>query len=1005
MDDLSSNDSESQVFDKFTLKERNTILEQENLALKSQIDDAVNITHKLDLLQKQNLELSQEVINLKTANDNLHCRLQISLQTNSDLLKSIESQKVNYASQIQNDRLSAQNESTKQKEKYQAHIDQIYNELSQIKAQNDELQVNQKVFSNKIQHVLESADTYFNMKFLTLDDLITFLKQTNLPIVSNEEEQKVKTKHLGSEDVLQSSELVQLVKNLKRKLKSVKLEYQKTDKNYQELQATSKREISTLQRKLEFMQKEKSEIESNYESTIKDLNRQLNDLKENLENTKQQLKKSKQPQPVLTTSIKEPEQNIQTFLLPTENISDSPPRGKSDHLQIESLQARITDLTSQLNIYQNRQNELQDQNRKLESASRTAEINLTKVTNDLNSLQIVHKESLAEIESLRKSLHERQQTANKQKPVPIIIKDSPDKKLLARKEARISELMSDLHKKEQENDDLSMKLRDLELNIASKDDEINKIKQEYNEYFIRNESKKNVTADDLLPPGSFRYTNFDSSLVAEIDKIVSNESLQLPSKIEHCFRSIDDHYKKRLNEVQKLYQESVEESSELRNKMKTLITEVTIELTGKPYLFDPNKNNDSQITCSTVIESIQKVVSEFVNKYNLMSREKDQLQSVLCHLGTILETDDVIGKVDQIRDQLLVLSKRVLALKKKNKANCKENRELKGQLSSETSRLTSELDLCQTSCSELEKKITSQNDTIKKLRIQNRQLNNELKDAIEGKKELEATLTENAENQLGSLNSKYQQLENQYKSTINGHQHQILDLKDVNSSLENKIKQLEAQNKASLDKINSLMAEMDEIRNENEIQNQNLIQKFNTEKNSMKKSFDQAIDELKKKNEENREDIEEMSKCIASRDSTIDDLQKTIKILNVHKIKATNEAQSLREQIGREKKLAEATIKSQTCSIETKYKEKIETIKAQCTEEQHKMVHYVIDAFRTTFCGFIGKMEEKPFKILIDRIRDNYIKLQDSDQAIRRMLNVSERQTTQDAVAQLLINH
>lgn len=123
------------------------------------------------------------------------------------------------------------------------------------------------------------------------------------------------------------------------------------------------------------------------------------------------------------------------------------------------------------------------------------------------------------------------------------------------------------------------------------------------------------------------------------------------------------------------------------------------------------------------------------------------------------------------------------------------------------------------------------------------------------------------------------------------------------------------------------------------------------------------------------------------------------------KVKLSNEARSLREQIGREKKLAEATLKSQTCSIETKYKEKIESVRAAANEEQHKMVLYVIDAFRTSFCGFIGKMEEKPFKIIIDRIKEGYVRLNESDQAIRKMLNVAERQTTQDAVAQLLINH
>ena len=390
MDDLSSNDSESQTFDTFTLKERNSILEQENLALKTQIDDAVNITNKIDLLQKQNLELSQELINLRTVNDNLSCRLQISLQTNADLSKSLESAKMNYTAQIQNDRLSAQNEATKLKEKYKAHNDQIYGELSQIKAQNEELQVNQKVFSNKIQHVLEAAAAYFTTKFTTLDDLTSFFKQVP-PMIINEPEQNTKPKNVGSEDMLQQSDLLKLVKSLKKKLKIVKNEMQKTETKYQDLQLSTNREISTLQRKLEFFEKDKTENDSTYETTIKDLNRQLTEAKDTLESTKQELKKIKQTQLKIDLPVRLPDHIPSQYYEPPEKVPETRQRDKTDIFQIESLQSRINDLSSEISNYQNRQNELQDQKRKLEMSLQSSEMKLTKLSNDHKSLQIVHK--------------------------------------------------------------------------------------------------------------------------------------------------------------------------------------------------------------------------------------------------------------------------------------------------------------------------------------------------------------------------------------------------------------------------------------------------------------------------------------------------------------------------------------------------------------------------------------------------------------------------------------
>lgn len=1002
MDDNSSNDSESQTFDTFTLKERNTILEQENLSLKSQIDDAVNITNKLDLIQKQNLELSQEIINLKTANDNLQCRLQISLQTNADLLKSLESQKVNFASQIQNDRLSSQNEATKLKEKYKAHNDQLYNELSQIKAQNDELQVNQKVFSNKIQHLLESAAQFFTTKFTTLDDLTSFFKQTSVPPAPTNDS-------TTSSPPPQSSDLIPLIKNLKKKLKIMKSQCQKTEEKYQDLQLSTNRETAVLQRKLEFLQKEKSESDSSYESTIRDLKNQLNESKETLENVKQELKKAKQAQSTINIPVND--HQMQSYIIPTENVSEPITRNKTDSIQLESLQSRINDLSSEVTLYQKRQSELQEQNRKLESAAQNAEIKLTKITNDLNSLQIVHNESLAEIESLRKSLHERKSLVYNQKPVPIIIQENPDKRQLARKEARINELTADLKKREIENEELSSKVRDLELTLSSKDDEYKKLKADHNEYVIRAESRHNVTQDDLIPPGSFRYSNFDPELASEIDKIASNSSLQIPSKIEHSFRTIDEHYSRRICEVQQLYEKSIEVETNLRNRVKQFITDVAIELTGQPLPVENNNNNNgNSCNCPMSIffqnlECIQKIISEFVNRLNNIVREKEQLSSVIAQVSSVLQTDDIVARAGQLSSQVIQLSKRVLMMKKRCKALAKDDKEKGEKLNADLARLNSELELSQSNTSQLEAKIDSQNDTIKKLRLQIRSLQNELNDASEAKKELEATLTENAENELGSLNSKCRQIESQYSQKINGLQQQITDFQDENSSLQSKISYLEKQNKDLLEKIQYLNSEKVQLTSDAEEKIQSLNKKFTSEKASLKKSFESAFEEMKKKNEQSRSDIEQLSRSNASKDATIEDLQKSVKILTLQKVKSSNEARSLREQIGREKKLAEATLKSQTCSIETKYKEKIESIKAIANEEQHKMVLYVIDAFRTSFCGFIGKMEDKPFKILIDRIKESYLKLKDSDQAIRRMLNVGERQTTQDAVAQLLINH
>ena len=331
--------------------------------------------------------------------------------------------------------------------------------------------------------------------------------------------------------------------------------------------------------------------------------------------------------------------------------------------------------------------------------------------------------------------------------------------------------------------------------------------------------------------------------------------------------------------------------------------------------------------------------------------------------------------------------------------------QLNNKLKNDTAQYEADLDSYKTKCIDFESKVNLQADTIKKLKQQILKLQNELKYNEENKKDFESTISISTSDELNAINVKYQQAESQFTSTIENQQIKISNLEDEKEELEKRIASLENVNKVNNSRINSLLAEKQELVQENSNLLQSCTEKYENEKSSLKRSYENTLEELRKQNEKCRNDVEKLSKTLAGKEEQITELQKNVKVLSIAKNKAINEARTLNDQIGREKKLADATLKSQMCSIETKYKEKIEMLKTQSADEQHKMVLYVVDAFRTTFTGFIGKVEDRSFRSIIDKIREQYIKLLDSDASIRRMLNVQDRQTTQDAVAQLLINH
>ena len=242
-----------------------------------------------------------------------------------------------------------------------------------------------------------------------------------------------------------------------------------------------------------------------------------------------------------------------------------------------------------------------------------------------------------------------------------------------------------------------------------------------------------------------------------------NNSLQIPPKIDHIFRCIDDYYSNKINEIEKICEETVERSTILKNRLKQHITNISIDLTGQPLPFETNNNSSNDKSdnnrcccscCASLFENLQKI-EDFVRnlsneKVNLI-RIKESLESQISQVSMILETDDIISKAGELKGQIFELSKRLLFLKKKQKNLIKLKKEESEKQKLEIMNLKSEVELRDSTTSQLEEKLKIQTDSLKKLRSEKRNLEENLKETLEAKNELESTLTENAESSLFSM--------------------------------------------------------------------------------------------------------------------------------------------------------------------------------------------------------------------------------------------------------------
>jgi hypothetical protein len=160
---------------------------------------------------------------------------------------------------------------------------------------------------------------------------------------------------------------------------------------------------------------------------------------------------------------------------------------------------------------------------------------------------------------------------------------------------------------------------------------------------------------------------------------------------------------------------------------------------------------------------------------------------------------------------------------------------------------------------------------------------------------------------------------------------------------------------------------------------------------------------LQRKLAKARETIAELSK---TKDEYAQRLQRAeLKISTMEQEKATitGDGQALRRQFEREKKLAEASIQATKLAIESLYYQRLEEQRAKFGSEKREFFAKSIDTFRDFFNPELP-LNDQTVAIVLGKAREELDRLSAADRVIRQLLDVSPRQKTDEAVAELLIN-
>jgi hypothetical protein len=99
--------------------------------------------------------------------------------------------------------------------------------------------------------------------------------------------------------------------------------------------------------------------------------------------------------------------------------------------------------------------------------------------------------------------------------------------------------------------------------------------------------------------------------------------------------------------------------------------------------------------------------------------------------------------------------------------------------------------------------------------------------------------------------------------------------------------------------------------------------------------------------------------------------------------------------------LQEAALKSVSANLEGSYENRIGEFKLRCAAENQRIYAFAADQFRQ-FCDVSRHFDEREFRMLIARVKDELGRLTDAEVTVRKIIGGDPAQSIEDLVQQLV---
>ncbi|MDR1157702.1 MAG: hypothetical protein LBK75_05265, partial [Oscillospiraceae bacterium] len=525
--------TDSQNTPKRILRQQYDKLQREFIALRSQFDEAVEISSRLTQLHSDNSKLSSELRTVKSEKEDLEHRLRIALQAANDASDRLSVQTRTASQQVSADRASLDQRLATIEASSRRERQNLQEAIAQQKADYDALKVNYSLLSSRLDHIIQGAQRYTGKNLTTPDDLVSYFNQ---PPPDTQPAQSQLPKPNGDD--------ADLIRHLRSRLKKLALKLRtqietndslqklvdKTERDFQAADLSYQQEISRLNDQLAQLRDEGDSAATQSQTTISGLERKVLTLKSELAR-----EKSAKPVPPA------PQLPAPTPVLNTQ-------RDKELEAARDQLLSRVSELTEQLAQSDRKQKELCEKSRQLGQSGEQTALELEKQKEEVRSLKTLYAAATAEIETLRASLVSK---PDPPRQVPPVIPTLRAQNLQLQHESdalkkQLSQAHGEIDKRQRSIDAQEQRIRDLTSDLEQSELSAKTVLADLQDAQTKLSKVPKIPPE--LPPDVFTCADFPAALREALHKIAHNSSLQHESKIKIAYKAIASYFEGKLAE-------------------------------------------------------------------------------------------------------------------------------------------------------------------------------------------------------------------------------------------------------------------------------------------------------------------------------------------------------------------------------------------------------------------------------------------------------------------------